>query len=263
MKRPIITLLTDFGSADHYVGAMKGIILGICPDAQLVDISHEIAPYAITEAAFTLSQAWTCFPEATVHLAVVDPGVGSARRPILAAAGGHYFAAPDNGVLTMLYDAVPAHEVREITAARYFRQPVSRTFHGRDIFAPVAAHLASGVAPTEFGGRIENYVRLSFGAPAHIGPKTWAGTILKVDHFGNLTTNFDSGSWLRLAAEPFEMKVGTRLVARTASSYAEMDPGNLFVIAGSAGFLEVSMNRGNAGHATGAKSGDRVVVRLL
>jgi S-adenosylmethionine hydrolase len=263
MKRPIITLLTDFGSADHYAGAMKGVMLGICPDAQLVDISHEIAPYAITEAAFTLSQAWTCFPEGTVHLAVVDPGVGSARRPILAAAGGHYFAAPDNGLLTMLYDAVPAHEIREITVDRYFRQPVSRTFHGRDIFAPVAAHLANGVAPAEFGQQIGDYLRLSFGAPARIGHKIWAGTILKVDRFGNLITNFDSGSWLRLAAEPFEMKVGTCLVARMASNYAEMDPGDPFVIDGSAGFLEVSMNRGSAGKAAGVKSGDRVEVRLL
>lgn len=263
MKRPVITLLTDFGSADHYAGAMKGVLLGICPDAQLVDISHEIAPYAIAEAAFTLSQAWTCFPEGTVHLAVVDPGVGSARKPILVEAGGHYFVGPDNGLLTMLYDAVPAHEVREITADRYFRQPVSRTFHGRDIFAPVAAHLANGVAPTEFGKQLRDYLRLSFGAPARIGPETWSGTILKVDHFGNLITNFNSETWLRLAAEPFEMKVGRCLVARMASNYAEMDPGDLFVIGGSAGFLEISMNRGSAGKAAAAKSGDRVEVRLL
>src|ERR1700684_4119463 len=154
MRRPVITLLTDFGSRDHYVGAMKGVLLGICPDAQLVDISHEITPYAIAEAAFTLAQTWTCFPEGTVHLAVVDPGVGSARRPILAEAGGrhllapaqgalkmafhagpgvgsarrpilaeaagHHFVAPDNGLLTMLYDAAPVHKVREITASRYF-----------------------------------------------------------------------------------------------------------------------------------------------
>src|SRR5580698_5609718 len=142
MKRPVITLLTDFGSADHYVGAMKGILLSICPDAQLVDISHEITPYAIAEAAFTLAQAWTCFPEGTVHLIVVDPGVGSARRPILAEAGGHYFVAPDNGVLTMLFASTAKHNAREITTARYFRKPVSQTFHGRDIFAPVAARLA-------------------------------------------------------------------------------------------------------------------------
>src|SRR5579863_1874272 len=166
MKRPVITLLTDFGSADHYAGAMKGVMLGICPDAQLVDISHEIAPYAITEAALTLSLAWTCFPEGTVHLVVVDPGVGSARRPIAVAAAGHYFVAPDNGVLTILYDAVGVREVREITASRYFRRPVSRTFHGRDIFAPVAAHLANGLAPAEFGDAIEDYVQLGFAKPA-------------------------------------------------------------------------------------------------
>jgi S-adenosyl-L-methionine hydrolase (adenosine-forming) len=113
MTPPLITLLTDFGSSDHYVGAMKGILLGICPDAQLVDISHEIAPYAIADAAFSVSQAWTCFPQGTVHMVVVDPGVGSARRPLLVEAAGHRFVAPDNGVLTMLYEAVPAHEVRE------------------------------------------------------------------------------------------------------------------------------------------------------
>jgi S-adenosylmethionine hydrolase len=263
MKRPVITLLTDFGSADHYAAAMKGVMLGICPDASLVDITHEITPYAITEAAFTLSQAWACFPEGTVHLGVVDPGVGSARRPIIVEAGKHFFAAPDNGMLTMLYDAVPAHEVREITASRYFRQPVSQTFHGRDIFAPVAAHLANGIAPVEFGNQIGDYLRLTFAKPARTGPKTWAGAILKVDHFGNLITNFDSASWLRLAAEPFEMKIGTRVVSRMASNYAEIHPGNLFVIRGSAGFLEVSLNRGSAGKMVGLRSGDSVEVRLL
>jgi S-adenosylmethionine hydrolase len=269
MKRPVITLLTDFGLADHYVGAMKGIILGICPDAQLVDISHEITRYAITEAAFTLSQAWTCFPEGTVHLVVVDPGVGSARRPILVEASGHHFVAPDNGVLTMLYDAIPAGvfeqhiEIREITAARFFHQPVSRTFHGRDIFAPVAAHLADGLAAGEFGNRIGDPVRLGFAKPARTGPKTWAGTILKVDHFGNLITNLDSETWQRLASEPFEMQVGEILVSGMASNYAEMQRGGLFVIAGSAGFLEVSLNRGSAAKTAGAGPGDTVEVRFL
>jgi hypothetical protein len=263
MKRPVITLLTDFGSADHYAGVLKGVLLGICPDATLVDISHEITPYAIPEAAFTLSQAWPYFPLGTVHLIVVDPGVGSSRRPILVEAEGRHFVAPDNGVLTMLYDAIPDHEVREITASGYFRQPVSRTFHGRDIFAPVAAHLAAGVAALEFGRLIENYRRLDFARPARTGPKTWTGTILKADHFGNLITNFASETWLRLATEPFEMRVGGRLLSRIASSYAEMHPGELFVIAGSAGFLEVSMNQGSAAKMAGAGSGDAVEVRLL
>jgi S-adenosylmethionine hydrolase len=263
MKWPVITLLTDFGSMDHYAGVMKGVMLGVCPDATLVDISHEITPYAIPEAAFTLSQAWPYFPRGTVHLIVVDPGVGSSRRPILVEAAAHYFVAPDNGVLTMLYDAIPVHEVREITAAGYFRHPVSRTFHGRDMFAPVAAYLATGVAPSEFGRRIEDYRRLDFARPARTGPKTWTGTILKADHFGNLITNFASETWLRLATEPFEMKVGGRLLSRIASSYAEIDPGELFVIGGSAGFLEVSMNQGSAARTAGAGSGDAMEIRLL
>ena len=263
MKRPVITLLTDFGSADHYTCAMKGVILGLCPDAQLVDISHEITPYAISEAAFTLSQAWTCFPAGTVHIVVVDPGVGSARRPILVEAAGHHFAAPDNGVLTMLYDAVPAHEVREITASRYFRQPVSRTFHGRDIFAPVAANLANGLPAAEVGKQLEDYLRLGFAKPARKGLGTWVGTILKVDHFGNLITNLDSEAWKQLASEPFEMRVADGVVSRMASNYAEVETGEFFAIAGSAGFLEVSLNRGNAAKASGAKSGDALEIRLL
>jgi S-adenosylmethionine hydrolase len=263
MKSPVITLLTDFGSADHYAGAMRGVILGISPDAQLVDISHEITPYAVAEAAFTLAQAWACFPAGTVHLVVVDPGVGSARRPLVVEAAGHHFVAPDNGVLTMLYDAVPAHEVREITASRYFRQPVSRTFHGRDVFAPVAAHVANGLAAADLGDPIGDYLRLGFSSPARTGEKTWTGTILKVDRFGNLITNFDFETWHRLASEPFEMRVGSRVVSRMASNYAEMAKGELFLIAGSAGFLEISVNRGNAGKTAQARSGDMIELRLL
>jgi S-adenosylmethionine hydrolase len=263
MKRPVITLLTDFGSADHYAGAMKGILVGICPDAQMVDISHEIAPYAIAEAAFTLAQAWKCFPEGTVHVVVVAPGVGSARRPILAEAAGHYFVAPDNGVLTMLYDAARAAVVREITASRYFRQPVSRTFHGRDIFAPVAAHLANGLAAAELGDPIGDYLRLEFARPARTGAKTWTGAILKADRFGNLITNFDSKTWQRLAGEAFEVRVGDRFVCRMASNYAEMSAGEIFMIAGSAGFLEISVNRGSAGEMARARSGDIVELRFL
>jgi S-adenosyl-L-methionine hydrolase (adenosine-forming) len=138
MPRPIITLLTDFGTADHYAAAMKGVMMCICPDAHLLDISHLVTPFAIPEAAYTLAQSWRLFPKGTIHVVVVDPGVGSARRPILAEAGGHLFVAPDNGVLSMVLGAVPEYTVREITASEYFRQPVSQTFHGRDIFAPVA-----------------------------------------------------------------------------------------------------------------------------
>lgn len=241
---------------------MKGVLLAICPAAQLVDISHEIAPYAITDGAYTLSQAWSCFPIGTVHLIVVDPGVGSARRPIYAQAAGHHFIAPDNGVLSMLYEAVPHHEVREITAGRYFRQPVSRTFHGRDIFAPVAAHIAIGVAPSDIGTPIADYVRLGFARPAQTSPASWVGAILKVDRFGNLITNFDSAAWQRLATEPFEITVGGRAVTRMASNYAEMPAGEPFVIAGSAGLLEISVNLGSAAARLHAASGAVIELRI-
>ena len=262
MKRPIISLLTDFGSSDHYVGAMKGVILGICPDAQLVDISHEITPYAITEGAFTLSQAWTCFPAGTIHLVVVDPGVGSSRRPILVEAAGHYFVGPDNGGFTMVYEAVPEYNVREITASRYFGQPVSRTFHGRDIFSPVAAHVGSGVAASEFGDPIKDFQQLTLAEPIQTAPNTWQGRILKIDRFGNVITNFSSKTWLRLATGPFELRIGTTRVTRMAATYVEAPLQNLFFIIGSSGFLEISLNQGSAAKSTAARAGDAIELRL-
>jgi len=263
MPAPVITLLTDFGASDHYVAAMKGVALTICPAAQLVDISHDIAPYAVSDAAFTLSQAWSCFPAGTVHLIVIDPGVGTARRPILVEASGHRFVAPDNGVLTMLYDAVPAHHVREITASRFFRQPVSRTFHGRDIFSPTAAHLAAGVAAADFGDAITDYVRLGFARAEQTGAKTWSGTILKIDRFGNLITNLNAESWQHLGSQPFEIRIGWHVIARMASNYAEMKSGELFVIPGSSGLLEISVNQSSARQLLDARSGDSLELRLL
>ena len=258
MKTPLITLLTDFGLKDHYVGAMKGVMLGICPDAQLVDISHEVAAYSITEGAYTLAQAWRCFPEGTVHLVVVDPGVGSARRPIIAEAAGYWFVAPDNGVLTMVYDAVPEHEVREITASRFFRHPVSQTFHGRDIFSPVAAYLARGVGTADFGPVLQDYRRLGFSKPVQIGPKSWRGRVLKVDWFGNVITNFESEEWRRLGSEAFVLRLGETCVSRVAVNYAGKEAGRLYVIAGSSGYLEISRSQGSAAETVGVKAGDAV-----
>jgi hypothetical protein len=230
-------------------------MLGICPEARMIDISHEVAPYAISEGAFTLSQAWSFFPVGTVHLIVVDPGVGSARRPIAVEAAGHCFVAPDNGVLTILYDVVAAHTVREITAAQFFRRTISRTFHGRDIFSPVAAHLARGLAPAELGNTISDYVRLGFSKPAQAGANTWSGTILRVDRFGNLVTNLDSASWQHLIDHKFEMRIGWHVVTRAAQTYGEMRAGEMFVIAGSSGLLEVSVNQASAAQLMEARAG--------
>ena len=262
MRRPVITLLTDFGSRGPYPGAMKGVILGICPDAQLADISHEIAPWSIAEAAFTLSQTWPYFPKGTVHLIVVDPGVGGARRPIVAEAGGHRFVAPDNGVLTMVFDANAPHAVREITASRYFRTPVSQTFHGRDIFAPVAAHLARGVPFARFGKRIDDYVRLGFARPEPAADDSWTGAVLHVDRFGNVITSFASAHWPGLDSQPFEMRLGNKIISRLASSYSEVEPGELFLIRGSAGYLEVSLNQGDAASLLGVSDGAPVRLKL-
>ena len=254
---PVITLLTDFGSADHYTGAMKGVILGICPDAQLVDISHEITPYAIAEAAFTLSQAWTCFPAGTVHIVVVDPGVGSARRPILVEAASHHFVAPDNGVLSMIFARERA-KVRHIANDRYFLKPVSRTFHGRDVFAPVAAHLASGVPPAKFGKLIEDHLRLTFQKQSRTGKRTWTGSILKVDRFGNLITNLHVDEFPNVRTRAFGLNVGLQTVSRLALTFTECASGELFVLVGSSGYLEVATNQGSAAKALGCGAGSPV-----
>jgi len=247
MKRPVITLLTDFGLSDHYVAAMKGIILGICPQAEMVDISHEITPFAITEGAYTLAQAWHCFPKGTVHVAVVDPGVGGTRRAIVAEAGGHRFVAPDNGLLSLALGNQSAVKVREITAVRYFRPAVSRTFHGRDIFAPVAAHLANGLAPGRLGKRVIDFADGGFARPTRTGPSRWSGTILKIDRFGNVITNLDWDTFGEIAGSTsFLLKIGRRTISRFYATYAEAPAGQLFALKGSSGYVEVSLNQSSA-----------------
>ena len=261
MRRPVLTLITDFGLSDHYVGAMKGVILGISPDAQIVDISHSVGAYEIGEAAFVLAQAWRCFPKKTVHVVVVDPGVGTARRPILAEAGGHYFVAPDNGVLGMIY-AREEHKVRLIENARLFRRPVSQTFHGRDIFAPVAAQVAGGVAPARVGKLIRDYLRPGFATPERTGKHFWTGMILKIDHFGNVITNFRAADFPAVAAGAFEIHLGPHVVTRLARHYAECGPGELFAIEGSSGYLEISMSQAPAAKALGCAAGAPVELRV-
>jgi S-adenosylmethionine hydrolase len=245
MPAPILTLITDFGLSDHYVGSMKGVILGICPRARIVDISHEVSPYAIAEGAFLIAQAYGSFPRGTVHVVVVDPGVGSARRPILAKAAGQYFIAPDNGVLGIIF-AREKHKVRVISNERYFRHPVSRTFHGRDIFAPVAAHLANGVAPAKIGPVIGDYARPDFEK---------AGVVLKVDRFGNVITSF------RVAAAA-QLIIGQTKVTRLVNNYTEARPGELVIIVGSSGYLEVSINQGSAAKKIGCRCGDACQIRV-
>jgi S-adenosyl-L-methionine hydrolase (adenosine-forming) len=255
MRKPLITLLTDFGTADHYVASMKGVMAGLCPEAQFVDISHEVAPFAITEAAWTLAQAAPCFPQGTVHVVVVDPGVGSERRPIIGRSGGQLFVAPDNGVLTEVLGGEPNANVFHITADRWFRQPLSRTFHGRDVFAPVAGRLATGTGAAEFGPRIEDWVRLPSLRPVPNPDGSCDGVVIKADRFGNIITSLPAG-----LPGPWVLEIAGQVIAGTAESYAAAPPEELFSIAGSAGTIEISMCKASAFNRLAVKSG--VLVRL-
>jgi hypothetical protein len=262
MRRPVITLTTDFGLMDHFVGTMKGVILGICPEAQIVDISHEIGTFGVAEGAFLIAQAYRYFPRGTVHVVVVDPGVGTSRRPILVEAAGQCFVAPDNGVLSMVY-AREKHKVRWITAGRYFLKAVSQTFHGRDIFSPVGAHLARGVAPAMMGKPITDYMRLQIERPVRTARRGWTGAVLKIDRFGNLITNFPAEDFPDLEKRPFEVSIGLETVDRLARNYAECGPGELFLIVGSSGYLEVSSSQASAAKILGCGVGAPVELRIL
>jgi S-adenosyl-L-methionine hydrolase (adenosine-forming) len=252
MSNGLITLTTDFGTADHFVAAMKGVILTLAPRARIVDITHEIAPYDINEAGFVIAQAWSWFPKGTVHVVVVDPGVGSARSPILVEAGGHFFVGPDNGVFSMVYPAAK-HKVRVISNPKMMRREISRTFHGRDIFAPAAAHLARKAPPARFGKLMTDYV---------CSPSDQPGAVLKVDRFGNLITNFHIDHYSGIKTRPFELRIGRQKIRRLALTYSETEIGEIFVIVGSSGYLEIAANQENAAKKIGCGNGAPVELKL-
>ena len=244
---PVITLLTDFGTTDYFVGAVKGAILSVNPNVSLVDITHEIAPQDIEAGAFTLFAAYKTFPRGTIHVAVVDPSVGSARRPIIVGANDQFFVGPDNGIFTYICDREPSHRIFHVTAEKYFRPDPSSTFHGRDIFAPVAAALSTGVTPEQFGPEINDAVRLpSLESPLRV---------IHIDRFGNCVTN--------ITREQFDGKslsINGRTITALRNFYGEADEANeLFAIWGSAGFLEISINGGSAAQILGAKRGDKII----
>jgi S-adenosylmethionine hydrolase len=262
--RPIITLTTDFGSNDHFVGAMKGVILEIVPDAQIVDICHAVQAFDVLDGALTISQAYSYFPTRTVHVVVVDPGVGTARRPIVASSDKYHFVAPDNGVLSLVYAREARMHVRHITSGHYFLQPVSNTFHARDIFSPVAAYLAKEVDALKFGDEIEDFVRFSAPKPKAVDENRLRGVVLKVDRFGNLVTNVtpQDAPMLFAAGKAFKIVVGNREITEIHNAYAEGAPGEVFGVLGSMGFLEIASNRGAAAQLTGAGKGSDVSIIL-
>jgi len=262
----IITLLTDFGLRDHYVAAMKGIILGLNPGITLVDISHLVPPRDIHTGAFLLGQAHTCFPAGTIHVAVVDPGVGTARKVLAATAGGSCFVAPDNGILSYVEKASEDFHAYEVTAEHYFRKPVSNTFHGRDIFAPIAAWISRDIPMNQLGEELEDPVLMNLPTPARVKENLIQAAVLAVDHYGNLVTNltpghlpeFNSGETL-----PFKVLAGKKEVTAYRESYGEAQKGELFLITGSSGHVEISMNGAPAVSTLGLKPGNPIGVVLL
>ena len=261
----IVTFTTDFGLSDAFVGIMHGVVLNIHSETRIVDISHAIASYDVLEGAWTIAQACRYFPPSTVHVVVVDPGVGSTRRPILAETDDHVFIAPDNGVLSMVEAREPKFTVRHITADRYFLNPVSQTFHGRDVFAPVAGWLSKGIDPAEFGPEISDHLRLPLPTVLRIGDKSLRGTVVKVDKFGNLITNIGEQEAPELfASSPpsVNILISGETLTRLYHSYAEGDASEYFGIIGSSGYLEIAAKQTSAAAKLRAGVGSPVGVVL-
>jgi len=265
--RKIITLLTDFGLKDSYVGAMKGVILSICPDANIIDISHEIRKFDIRQGAYVLASASSFFPERTIHVGVVDPGVGTTRKPIIIEAKKNFYVGPDNGLLTLAALKEGIKRVVHISNRKYMLPRISHTFHGRDIFAPVAAHLANGVPIEEFGPLLEKYETLSFSKPK-IYKKRIEGEIIYIDGFGNIVTNI-----YREILEKISINEGrtikitfndkTEKILKICKAYNEVKEGEFLAIIGSGDFLEISINLGNAAKKLNIKEGTEVVVEQV
>jgi S-adenosylmethionine hydrolase len=261
----LITLLTDFGVVDYFVPAVKGVILSINPAARVIDLTHEIPAQDIEAAAFTLGVCYYHFPARTVHLAVVDPGVGSARRPIVVAAGEQYFVGPDNGLFSYIYARQGAARVFHAARDEYFRHPVSATFHGRDVFAPLAAHLSLGLKPDAIGDEIGDYLRFDLSRPSvRASDGAVIGQIIHVDRFGNCITNFTERELdLNQAPSAPHLIFGGQKITRFVRHFAEeQSPGELFAYLGSAGYWEIGVWRGSAAERAGARQGAEIVLEF-
>ena len=258
---PTITLTTDFGLKNGFDGTLKGVVWGICPEARIADISHMISPQNVLEGAFALWRAYSFFPDGTVHLAVVDPGVGTKRRPMAARLGKHYFVGPDNGLFTPMYEDAEKNgwplESVHLTNEKYFLPTVSRTFHGRDIFAPVAAHLAKGVPLAEFGPAITDPVRLDLPKPEKTATGWWVHITI-IDIFGNLTTDLPAAALTERKRITFHLR--GREIRGMVDSYGHNQPGDLVALVDSEDFVEIAIVNGSAAQVTGAQVGDMVEV---
>jgi S-adenosyl-L-methionine hydrolase (adenosine-forming) len=261
LANPIITLTTDYGTADHLVAVLKGVILKINPEATIVDITHAVTPFDLLDGALAIAQAYSYFPPRSIHVVIVDPGVGTERRPLLVSGQNQYFIAPDNGVLSAVFEREQPVLVRHLTSEHYFLQPVSRTFHGRDVFAPVAAWLSKHWQPGSMGEEITDYKRFAMPKPkeAEGGLK---GVVLKVDSFGNLLTNFRVED---LPAEAttngrLNLQVGPHPIARLVPTFASGSAGEAVAFIGSSGYVEIAVNKGSASKTLSVGRGAPVVL---
>jgi S-adenosylmethionine hydrolase len=264
--RGVVALLTDFGTQDHYVGAVKGAILAAEPEARLVDLVHDLPPHDIAAAAYALDAAYRAFPAGSVFLAIVDPGVGTRRRALALAAGGYHFVGPDNGLFTLVLAEHADAVVHEITNAGLFRHAVSATFHGRDVLAPVAGRLAAGMPLSEVGAPIADPVVFPIEGPQAVGPGVWEGTVIHVDRFGNLVSAFSSldvdGILTTAGGDPTELVVVVEgAVMPLVRSFSDVAEGEPCAYLGSSRRLEIAVNRGSASRVLGAGRGASVRVR--
>jgi S-adenosyl-L-methionine hydrolase (adenosine-forming) len=261
LTNAIITLTTDYGTNDHLVGVLKGVILKINPDVTIVDITHAVTAYDLLDGALAIASAYAYFPPRTIHVVVVDPGVGTERRPLLVSGQNQYFIAPDNGVLSGVYEKEQDFIVRHLTSEHYFAQPVSKTFHGRDVFAPVAAWLSKHWQPASMGEEIEDFKRFALPKPKEADGHL-KGVVLKIDSFGNLITNFRSEDLPSESLEKGEVKlqVGNHAVTRMVHVFASGKAGEPVAYIGSSGYVEVAVNKGNAAKALGIGRGAPVLL---
>ena len=263
MARPVIALLTDFGSRDHYAGTLKGVLLSVCPDATLVDIGHDIPAHDVLAGAMELAACYRYFPSGTIFLVVIDPGVGSTRRGIAADTGDYRFVAPDNGVLSAVFHESPPKKVVELTERKYSLPTVSRTFEGRDRFAPAAAYLAKGIPLPSLGKSIKDFYVLDLPRPS-VSEGELAGEIVRVDRFGNLITNIDRKTFEHFArGAGIAIVVGGHEIPRVVATYAEAPAGELCALFGSTDHLEIAVNAGDAAATLRLSRGGAARVRLV
>jgi S-adenosyl-L-methionine hydrolase (adenosine-forming) len=258
----VITLTSDFGLHDSYVGSMKGVMLRIHPDAKLVDITHQVSAQDILEASLVLNSSFRYFPVGTVHLVVVDPGVGTERRPILVAGGDHFFVGPDNGTFTAIIDGESETRVFELRERRFLLPSISDTFHGRDVFAPVAAYLSRGVDPAEFGPPVGDPCRLELPEPRIWGDSI-RGEVVHIDSFGNIVSNITRPAFERaVAGRSFRILINGKVINRIFRTYGEQERGKALALFGSSGLLEIAVAEGRAERRIGAGKGDTVLVLM-